>query len=138
MPATITQYPVLHDDEARPSPPPGPYCVYKLTEQEVLHRSAGPTPHTEHVVIRNLLTFTVHARPVGGLSAKAVAIELATRIMRAYDGNDLDLWPDTMVCLSREGDFGKREDDEQYAWHIPYRITYNTVVSRPVRRKPET
>lgn len=134
----ITQYPVLHDEEASPSPP-GPYCVLDITEPVPLHHSTSKLhPHAEHHVQSSIVNFRIHARKRKGLSAKAVAIKLAQRLVEAFDDAPLDLFPGKMCSWTRMPDFGAKEDDEGYVRVVPYEIVYDKLIARSVRRKTET
>lgn len=131
----VTEYPVLHDREARPQPP-GPYCVFEIDQATIDHHSTGPpgdNPHLEHQVLRVPLQFTIHAIGDAATSGKKVAVTLASRVADAYDDARLDLSEDSQVALIKEPDFGAREGDEHWMWVVPYTLVMNAVLPRTVR-----
>ena len=135
--SSITEYPVLFDQEAEPSPP-GPYCVFTVTEQDVIHRSSGTASGTEHQVERVVVTFYVHAMGNTRRSAKKIAAELASAVMSAYDDEPLDVFPVEVICKSRMPDFGLKKDEQWYVWVVPYEIVYDKVIAKTTRRSLET
>ena len=125
---TVDDYPVLHSDEARPTPP-GPYCVYELDTGSIQQRHSGKTGDTENVIEVMPLAFRIHAKSgsfSGGIrSGKDIARTLAKEVARAFDfsAGHLDIAPDRHVITLRQPDFNAREDDEEWVWVLQYDIT---------------
>ena len=111
----------LNDTEARPNTP-HPYCVYSAGTGRVVARSSGLVRDSKKREEAIPVSFTIHAKPVGALSAKSVAKELAKRIKSAFDPqNRLDFTPDCHITtLIQTPDFGVREGDNEWMWVVSY------------------
>ena len=120
-----SHYPVLHSQEARPTPP-GPYCVYETPTGDIQQRHTGVTGATENVIETVPVMFRIHAKSGsfsgGAKSGKEVAKILAKEVARAFDfsAGYLDISPDHHVNTLRQPDFNVREDDEEWVWILQY------------------
>jgi hypothetical protein len=126
--SNINEYPVLSLDEAPPSPP-GPYCVFELSQPTTLSKSAGPAPKTEHHVEAARLTFMIHAAGNTRESGKKQCVRLGRRVMLTFDDSILDIYPAKQISISREPDFFTKEDEEDWSLTVPYLISWDIVVS---------
>jgi hypothetical protein len=118
--ADDSHYPVLHDTEARPTPP-GPYCVYEHGAGATEQRHSGLTTSTNNEIHRIPLQFRIHAK-TQNLSGKFIAKELAKYVVAAFDFNAgyLDIEPDKHVNTFRQADFPIQEGDQEWSWNLQY------------------
>lgn len=133
--ADDSHYPVLHDEEARPTPP-GPYCVYEKSEGSTQQRHSGKTSITENEILVVPVMFRIHAKSGmfsgGTRSGKDVAKELAKHVAVAFDqsAGPLDIAPDRHVKTLRQSDFDVREGDTEWVWVLRYDIEVDAEYDR--------
>jgi len=120
-PRAITEYPVLHDQEARPAPA-GPYCVVEIAQGFQVARYGGTRVKYEHLLQKVPLQFRIHA------SREDIVVKLCRQIALRFDGFQFKLPSSDVVCFSREDDFGVQEDDEHWVWVLPYLISLETEI----------
>jgi hypothetical protein len=119
-----TKYQPLNDQEARPVPP-GPYVVYEIMSPFVVgHMTGAEGTQEENQFQRMLVQFTVHASSTATESGKARAIRIAKLIAEAFDPETFPwtMYDDAHVSVTREADFGVREDDDEWAWALQYNV----------------
>jgi len=121
-----TNYPVLHDGEARPTPP-GPYCVFEKDIPVILGHMSGADvirSDTENQLQEIGFQFTIHAKSTATESGKVICIRLAKKVAAAFDPDrPLDFEDDYFVVAKRGPDFSAREGDTEWAWVLQYEAT---------------
>lgn len=133
--ATMTHYPVLHDQMAAPSPP-HPYCIFQSLPLPLEGRSAGPASTEFSEYRRREIRFTIYARATAANEdPKEVVIALAEKVKAEFDpnGGALSLENDCEVQRLPLPDVLVREDDEgqQYSFSVGYTVLYEAVYEAP-------
>lgn len=124
----ITQYKVLHDTDARPMPP-GPYCVFNVSEPEIaFHSSSDRLQEAQTQMV--LVTFSIHARSTPTEDGLDIAARLAEAVAAVYDStNPLNFLPDRYVDRKRLGDLIEREGDEEWVIRLRYEYTLDAALN---------
>lgn len=126
--ANRTEFPVLNHQQAESSQP-FPYCVFDVDKGHPIGRMSG-SGNTNQELRDIPCKFVVHAKNVNGVSAMTIASNLAAAIMAIFGGHptikaiadNYALNNGGILIFQFQGDFGIREDIENYAWSVDYTV----------------
>jgi len=128
---TDATYEPLNDTEARPEPP-GPYCVYTISEPNTIGHSSGTDAETERQYLEYTLTFVVHAKSDSVSSGKRRCKDLAKKIAEAFDPkNALPVCNDAWISTERGPDVSQRLGDEEWGWSLTFTVKIDAVYDLP-------
>lgn len=119
---------VLNDTEAAPSQP-FPYCVVEFGSNNTIGRSSGSCGQLNQRDYREMpVTFNVHAKHTGSVSAKTIAGELAEKVMRVFGGHPefkpkpLVLTHGGVLLCQFQTDYSAKTGDQEWQWILNYSI----------------
>jgi hypothetical protein len=128
---TDGEFLVFNVDEARPCPGPDkhplPYCIYEQMKGTTTGNSSGASSVQEIQSYQEVpIQFTVYG------STRDQAKEMAKLVAQAFDRGPLNLQDDALIDIVRDPDFYMRQDDEVWAWVLPYRIQLDITYAGPL------